>query len=111
MVRVGTSTDRLMKVYPALAAGLIWRDLWTPFWWRFMPGQEVSLPWPREDPSRVYRPWLIEHVGRQGWDWEWQWYGHMRGGRYGAEEVFDEVVIKIRRGRAYWIPFMRLKFL
>jgi hypothetical protein len=66
-------------------------------WWRFMPGVIINVCWPRgqikvgpshrdgwsgcgpefeyvdsADPNDHYRPWLEQHVGRQGWDWDWR---------------------------------------
>lgn len=58
-------------------------------WWRFMPGVVINVKWPKgyvvlhespdgsmvstesADPNDHYRPWMEEHVGRQGWDWNW----------------------------------------
>ena len=65
-------------------------------WWRFMPGVIIKVKWPAgnitvdesdprwdwslgaslqggvsADPNDHYRPWLEQHVGRQGWDWDW----------------------------------------
>ncbi len=66
-----------------------------------MPGTTVEVPWPRgwtstdhlgnqvhsADPNDHYRPYLEEHVGKQGWDWDW---------RLGSFE-HDSLRIKIRR--------------
>jgi len=65
-------------------------------WWRFMPGVVINVAWPNglvkvgpghrdgwsgygpefeyvdsADPNDHYRPWMEQHVGRQGWDWNW----------------------------------------
>ena len=65
-------------------------------WWRFMPGVVINVRWPTgkikvgpshrdgwagvgeyfeyvdsADPNDHYRPWMEEHVGKQGWDWQW----------------------------------------
>lgn len=65
-------------------------------WWRFMPGVVINVAWPKglvkvgpghrdgwsgygpefeyvdsADPNDHYRPWMEQHVGRQGWDWNW----------------------------------------
>lgn len=51
-------------------------------WWKYVPGITVKVKWPvgliapdykieSADPNDHYRPWLEEHVGRQGWDWDW----------------------------------------
>ena len=38
-----------------------------------MPSVTINVKWPVDevsaDPNDHYRPWLQEHVGRQGWDW------------------------------------------
>ena len=99
-------------------------------WWRFMPGTEIELLWPRgrvvvtpdqpgwdpslgatkqslfsADPNDHYRPWLEEHVGRQGWDWDWR-IGEVAtttGDR-------DTIRIKIRRGRAEYATIAALRW-
>lgn len=58
-------------------------------WWRLMPGVVINVKWPKgrvvlhedtdgsavstesADPNDHYRPWMEQHVGRQGWDWDW----------------------------------------
>ena len=63
-------------------------------WWKLMPGPTITVKWPichnSADPNELYRPWLEENVGRQGWDWDW---------RIG-ESVTDTLTIKFRKGRA-----------
>ena len=89
-------------------------------WWRFMPGEEIVVPWPvgevrvrqeesgiwdsvrSADPNDHYRPWLEEHVGRQGWDWQWRHRIEttMITPGYEYEMITgDRVVIKFRWGR------------
>lgn len=89
-------------------------------WWRFMPGVEIEVLWPRgkvivtpdqpgwdwslgathqeifsADPNDHYRPWLEKNVGRQGWDWNW------RIGQVATRpEESDTVLIKFRKARA-----------
>lgn len=95
------------------AGGSILGDIWSWIWWKWVPGSCVSVPWPAGrpfDPDGMYRPWLEQHVGRQGWHWDWQFYGHMEGGRYGSREVYDEVEIRVRRDCAHWVPVIALKW-
>jgi len=66
------------------------RSVWHDLWWRFVPGEEVVVKWPRgwvvldddgeggqtstesADPNDHYRPYLEKHVGIQSWDWDWR---------------------------------------
>lgn len=67
-------------------------------WWEYMPGVKVKLHWPNgdiivdhndprwvdmggavwvnlgfsADPNEHYRPWIEQHIGRQGWHWNWR---------------------------------------
>lgn len=80
-----------------------------------MPGTTVSVRWPRgnivvdhndprwcdlggavwvdlgfsADPNDHYRPWMEQHVGRQGWDWNW--------GMADRDATDNRLTIKIRR--------------
>lgn len=85
-------------------------------WWRFMPGVKITVEWPiglteadhlgnqiySADPNNHFRPWLEQHVGRQGWDWDWR-LGPITGaqGKPGMSIVLagDYLEIKFRRGR------------
>lgn len=84
-------------------------------WWRFVPGVIVNVRWPAgnivvdhndprwcdlggavwvdlgfsSDPNDHYRPWLEQHVGRQGWDWNW--------GLADRDAVSNRLTIKIRK--------------
>lgn len=84
-------------------------------WWRFMPGVVINVTWPKgeivvdhndprwrdmggavwvnlgfsADPNEHYRPWLEEHVGKQGWDWNW--------GMGGEDAAENRLTIKIRQ--------------
>lgn len=95
-----------------LPCGLNIRD---QLWWRFVPGVVVNVRWPRgkvvvgpnsrswngvsnpcvhqlvesADPNDHYRPWLEEHVGRQGWDWNW--------GMADRDATDNRLTIKIRQ--------------
>lgn len=64
-------------------------NLYDKLWWRFVPGVVINVAWPRgwvvlhaapdgscvsaesADPNDHYRPWMEQHVGKQGWDWNW----------------------------------------
>ena len=102
-------------------------------WWRFMPGVEITVPWPTgvitvdhnhpkwdwslgstlqegfsADPNDHYRPWMEEHVGRQGWDWNWR-MGEIRDcGRVPTPGTGDTLVIKIRRGKSKYATIASL---
>jgi hypothetical protein len=76
-------------------------------WWRFMPGVVINVAWPRgwvvlhedpdgskvsadsADPNDHYRPWMEQHVGRQGWDWNW--------GMADRDATDNRLTIKIRQ--------------
>ena len=85
-------------------------------WWRFMPGVVINVKWPSgmivagpgpedprwhdwggaayitfesADPNDHYRPWMEQHVGRQGWDWNW--------GMADRDASDNRLTIKIRR--------------
>ena len=76
-----------------LPCGLNIRD---KLWWRFVPGVVINVKWPKgqvkvgpshrdgysgygpeyeyvdsADPNDHYRPFLEQHVGRQGIHWNW----------------------------------------
>jgi hypothetical protein len=74
-----------------------------------MPGTVVRLKWPvgevrirqeasgiwdyvkSADPNDHYRPWIEEHIGKQGWDWNWGLKGN---------DVADNVIsLKVRKGK------------
>ena len=83
-------------------------------WWRFVPGVVVNVAWPKgqikvgpshrdgyagygpefeyvdsADPNDHYRPWMEQHVGRQGWDWNW--------GMADRDATENRLTIKIRQ--------------
>ena len=86
-------------------------------WWRFMPSVVITVKWPKgplvvdhndprwvdlggavwvsidsADPNDHYRPWLEQHVGRQGWDWDW--------GVANNDAANNTLTIKIRQRHA-----------
>lgn len=84
-----------------------------------MPGVVVNVRWPRgkvlgtvgdrnivdmmsADPNDHYRPFLEQHVGRQGWDWNW--------GMGDRDATEDRLTIKIRRHRAQWATVIALQW-
>ena len=97
-------------------------------WWRFMPGVIINVVWPvgevfivdesssrwdwsmsaarqavfSADPNDHYRPWLEEHVGRQGWDWNW--------GLLDNNAAENRLTIKFRRGKESWATMAALKW-
>lgn len=89
-------------------------------WWRFMPGVVIKVRWPtgetriKQEPSGIwdyvksadpndhYRPWLENHVGRQGWDWDWTVSGN--------DLSENTVTIKFKKGKEYWATVAALKW-
>ena len=88
-------------------------------WWWLMPGVIINVKWPSgvivagpgpkdprwhdwggaayitfesADPNDHYRPWLTEHVGKQGWDWNW--------GMADRDATDNRLTIKIRQKHA-----------
>ena len=86
-------------------------------WWRFMPGVVVNVRWPKgqvrvgpshrdgyagygaefeyvdsADPNDHYRPWMEQHIGKQGWDWNW--------GMADRDATDNRLTIKIRQRHA-----------
>jgi len=83
-------------------------------WWWLVPGVIINVKWPKgplvvdhndprwvdlggavwvsidsADPNDHYRPWMEQHVGRQGWDWNW--------GMADRDATDNRLTIKIRR--------------
>lgn len=55
----------------------------------------ITVRWPMDhrsaDPNDHYRPWLEDHVGRQGWDWNWD---------IKADDIVrNRLTIKFRKGK------------
>ncbi len=98
-------------------------------WWRFMPGVVINVAWPKgmivagpgpedprwcdlggaayvtfesADPNDHYRPWLEQHVGRQGWDWNW--------GMGGMDATDNRLTIKIRQKYAEYATIAALRW-
>jgi hypothetical protein len=96
-------------------------------WWRFMPGVVINVAWPKgqirvgpshrlgwngigdyfeyvesADPNDLYRPWLEEHVGEQGWDWNW--------GMADRDATENRLTIKIRRKYAKYATMAALRW-
>lgn len=50
---------------------------WRKMLWAIIPTVSITMPWPQGNnsitaPTELWRPWLEEHVGRQGWSWDWR---------------------------------------
>ena len=103
-------------------------NLYDKLWWRFMPGVVINVKWPvgqvkvdpalrhgiwsgygpeveyveSADPNDHYRPWMEEHVGKQGRDWNW--------GLSGNDASKNRLTIKIRRKHAKCATIAALKW-
>jgi hypothetical protein len=110
--------------------GIYWfpRTGWMPcglnikdkLWWRVMPGVIINVQWPRgwvvldddgnggqtstlsADPNDHYRPWMEEHVGKQGWDWNW--------GVSGNDVSENRLTIKIRQKHEKYATIAALRW-
>ncbi len=96
-------------------------------WWRFMSGVVINVAWPKgqvkvgpshrdgysgygpefeyvdsADPNDHYRPWMEEHVGKQGWDWNW--------GMADRDATDNRLTIKIRRKHAKYATIAALRW-
>lgn len=44
--------------------------------WKYILRTQIEIPWPvwpiTLDDWNGYRPFLEEHVGKQGWKWDWR---------------------------------------
>lgn len=96
--------------------------LWGYIWWKFVPGQVITVRWPNgpmirdfedqyktdeqlfsADPNDHYRPWLETYVGKQGWDWNWK-------PGMGTGYNIDTVIIKFRRNKNVFASIASLKW-
>ena len=96
-------------------------------WWYFMPGVVINVAWPKgqvrvgpshslgwngigdyfeyiesADPNDHYRPWMEQHVGRQGWDWDW--------GMANMDTTENRLTIKIRRKHAKYATIAAMRW-
>jgi len=98
-------------------------------WWRFVPGVVINVRWPSgvivagpgpedsrwhdwggaayitfesADPNDHYRPWIEEHVGKQGWDWNW--------GMADRDATDNRLTIKIRKKYAKYATLAAIKW-
>lgn len=89
-------------------------------WWWLMPGVIINVRWPvgeirirqeessiwdyvqSADPNDHYRPWMEEHVGRQGWDWDW--------GMANRDAVDNRLTIKIRQRHAKYATIAAMRW-
>ena len=96
-------------------------NFYDKLWWRFMPGAVINVQWPNgpivkefidqyktdeqwlsADPNDHYRPWLEEHVGKQGWDWNW--------GVGRTDVSLNRLTIKIRRKHEKYATIAALRW-
>jgi hypothetical protein len=84
--------------------------------WRFVPGVEFKLRWPRGwteptpdgvqiesyNPNDHFRPWLEKHVGKQYINWDWAIKDE--------DLITDTLTIKIRRGRSKYVSMAVMKW-
>jgi hypothetical protein len=102
-------------------------NLWQKLWWRFVPGVVINVCWPKgkirvgpshklgwngigdyfeyvesADPNDHYRPWMEEHVGKQGWDWQW--------GIADNDAAANRLTIKIRQKHAKYATLAALRW-
>lgn len=99
-------------------------------WWRWMPGETISVAWPvgqvvvdetdprmemvveptsahrqsfqSADPNDHYRPWLEKNVGRQGIHWNW--------GLRDNNAAENRLTIKICKSKANYASYLALKW-
>jgi len=96
-------------------------------WWRFVPGVVINVKWPKgplvvdhndprwvdlggavwvsidsADPNDHYRPWMEEHVGKQGWDWNW--------GMADRDATDNRLTIKVRQRHAKYATLAAIKW-
>ena len=96
-------------------------------WWYLMPGVVINVAWPKgeikvgpshrdgwsgigpeyeyvesADPNDHYRPWMEEHVGKQGWDWNW--------GMANNNAAENRLTIKIRRNHQEFAMIAKLQW-
>ena len=98
-------------------------------WWRFVPGVVINVRWPTgaivagpgpedpfwydlggaayvtfesADPNDHYRPWMEQHVGKQGWDWNW--------GMADRDATDNGLTIKIRQRHAKYATIAAIRW-
>ena len=96
-------------------------------WWRFMPGVVINVKWPKgpikvgpshrlgwngigdyfeyvesADPNDHYRPWMEEHVGKQGIHWNW--------GMADRDATDNRLTIKIIKSKAKYASYFAIKW-
>ena len=54
------------------------------------------------DPNDHYRPWMEQHVGKQGWDWNW--------GMADRDATDNRLTIKIRQRHAKYATLAAIKW-
>lgn len=98
-------------------------------WWNLMPGTIFKVKWPRgwtepkpaagggfiqmesADPNDHYRPTLEKLVGKQYWDWDWDWTpGECITANSADTGDYNNLAIKIRKGKEKWVTYLLLKW-
>ena len=71
----------------------LWQDMGGAVW--------VDLGF-SADPNDHYRPWMEQHVGRQGWDWNW--------GMADRDATDNRLTIKIRQKYAKYATIAAIQW-
>ena len=71
----------------------LWQDMGGAVW--------VDLGF-SADPNDHYRPWMEQHVGRQGWDWNW--------GMADRDATDNRLTIKIRQKYAKYATIAAIRW-
>ncbi len=102
-------------------------NIWQQLWWRFVPGVVINVQWPKgplivdhndprwvdlggavwvqidsADPNDHYRPFMEQHIGKQGWDWNW--------GMADCDARDNRLTIKIRRKHQKYATLLAIKW-
>jgi hypothetical protein len=127
-VEVVVKSDDIQRLIDLRKYRGIEMSLFEQLWWRFMPGEVITVRWPRgdvlvnhddarwqdmggavwvnlgfsADPNDHYRSELEQKCGRQGWDWNWRLFGD--------NALEDRLTIKIRQKHARWATYFSMKW-
>ena len=71
-----------------------------PFWCDLGGANHVTFD--SADPNHHYRPWMEQHVGRQGWDWNW--------GMADRDATDNRLTIKIRQKYAKYATIAAIRW-
>lgn len=79
--------------------------------WNIVPTVEFKAKWPvgmiergvfSTDPNDHYRPWLEEHIGKQGRAWDWELSTH--------DILSNSLTIKVRRDKAKYASMAAMRW-